>query len=107
MSGFDPAFLPRGHFWDLTGQVLDGDGLSDVRVKWCPQGSGGFPVSCVPLCLPADQERGEVMDCVQELGHSVHKLFSLASAAVDRCVTFTNGLATCGLLAALKSLFTK
>lgn len=47
------------------------------------------------------------MDCTQELGHSVHKLFSLASAAVDRCVTFTNGLGTCGLLVALKSLFAK
>uniref|UniRef100_A0A671F603 Conserved oligomeric Golgi complex subunit 7 n=2 Tax=Rhinolophus ferrumequinum TaxID=59479 RepID=A0A671F603_RHIFE len=58
-------------------------------------------ISAVPL------EHGEVMDCVQELGHSVHKLFGLASAAVDRCVTFTNGLGTCGLLAALKSLFTK
>lgn len=48
-----------------------------------------------------------MMDCVQELGHSVHKLFGLASAAVDRCITFTNGLGTCGLLAALKSLFAK
>lgn len=62
---------------------------------------------CPSVSVPAGQERGEVMDCVQELGHSVHKLFSLASAAVDRCVTFTNGLATCGLLTALKSLFTK
>lgn len=54
-----------------------------------------------------DQEHGEVLDCVQELGHSVGKLFGLASDAVDRCVTFTNGLGACGLLAALKSLFAK
>ena len=59
------------------------------------------------LSLFADQERGEVIDCVQELSHSVNKLFGLASAAIDRCVKFTNGLGTCGLLTALKSLFAK
>ncbi|XP_039696156.1 conserved oligomeric Golgi complex subunit 7 [Pteropus medius] len=58
-------------------------------------------MSAVPL------EHGEVIDCVQELGHSANKLFGLASAAVDRCVRFTNGLGTCGLLMALKSLFAK
>uniref|UniRef100_A0A0D9R3F3 Conserved oligomeric Golgi complex subunit 7 n=1 Tax=Chlorocebus sabaeus TaxID=60711 RepID=A0A0D9R3F3_CHLSB len=58
-------------------------------------------MSTVPL------EHGEVIDCVQELSHSVNKLFGLASAAVDRCVRFTNGLGTCGLLSALKSLFAK
>ncbi|XP_066131952.1 conserved oligomeric Golgi complex subunit 7 isoform X1 [Saccopteryx bilineata] len=58
-------------------------------------------LSAVPL------EHGEVIDCVQELSHSVGKLFGLASAAVDRCVRFTNGLGTCGLLTALKSLFAK
>ncbi|KAM4829783.1 conserved oligomeric Golgi complex subunit 7 isoform 2-T2 [Thomomys bottae] len=58
-------------------------------------------ISAVPL------EHGEVIDCVQELSHSVNKLFSLASAAVDRCAQFTNGLGTCGLLTALKSLFAK
>ncbi|XP_030098374.1 conserved oligomeric Golgi complex subunit 7 isoform X3 [Mus musculus] len=58
-------------------------------------------ISAVPL------EHGEVIDCVQELSHSVHKLFGLASAAVDRCAKFTNGLGTCGLLTALKSLFAK
>ncbi|XP_024416131.2 conserved oligomeric Golgi complex subunit 7 isoform X1 [Desmodus rotundus] len=58
-------------------------------------------ISMVPL------EHGEVIDCVQELSHSVSKLFGLASAAVDRCVRFTNGLGTCGLLTALKSLFAK
>ncbi|XP_024600330.1 conserved oligomeric Golgi complex subunit 7 isoform X4 [Neophocaena asiaeorientalis asiaeorientalis] len=58
-------------------------------------------ISAVPL------ERGEVIDCVQELSHSVNKLFGLASAAIDRCITFTNGLGTCGLLTALKSLFAK
>lgn len=58
-------------------------------------------ISAVPL------EHGEVIDCVQELSQSVHKLFGLASAAVDRCAKFTNGLGTCGLLTALKSLFTK
>uniref|UniRef100_A0A9L0TPG7 Conserved oligomeric Golgi complex subunit 7 n=1 Tax=Equus caballus TaxID=9796 RepID=A0A9L0TPG7_HORSE len=58
-------------------------------------------ISAVPL------EHGEVIDCVQELSHSVNKLFGLASAAVDRCIRFTNGLGTCGLLTALKSLFTK
>lgn len=45
-------------------------------------------MSTVPL------EHGEVIDCVQELSHSVNKLFGLASAAVDRCVRFTNGLGT-------------
>ncbi|KAL4685685.1 hypothetical protein H8959_001282, partial [Pygathrix nigripes] len=58
-------------------------------------------MSAVPL------EHGEVIDCVQELSHSVNKLFGLASAAVDRCIRFTNGLGTCGLLSALKSLFAK
>ncbi|KAM9210877.1 conserved oligomeric Golgi complex subunit 7 isoform 2-T2 [Dugong dugon] len=58
-------------------------------------------ISAVPL------EHGEVIDCVQELSHSVNKLFSLASTAIDRCVRFTNGLGTCGLLTALKSLFAK
>ncbi|KAI5939999.1 Conserved oligomeric Golgi complex subunit 7 [Manis javanica] len=58
-------------------------------------------ISAVPL------EHGEVIDCVQELSHSVNKLFGLASAAVDRCIRFTNGLGTCGLLTALKSLFAK
>ena len=59
------------------------------------------------LILSTAQEHGEVIDCVQELSHSVHKLFGLASAAVDRCAKFTNGLGTCGLLTALKSLFAK
>ncbi|KAM9336713.1 conserved oligomeric Golgi complex subunit 7 isoform 1-T1 [Symphorus nematophorus] len=58
-------------------------------------------ISAVPL------EHGEVIDCVEELSHSVGKLFSMASAAVDRCVKLTDGLAVCGLLKALKALFTK
>lgn len=58
-------------------------------------------ISAVPL------EHGEVIDCVEELSHSVSKLFGLASAAVDRCVKLTDGLAVCGLLKALKALFTK
>uniref|UniRef100_A0A1A7ZP81 Conserved oligomeric Golgi complex subunit 7 n=1 Tax=Nothobranchius furzeri TaxID=105023 RepID=A0A1A7ZP81_NOTFU len=58
-------------------------------------------ISAVPL------EHGEVIDCVEELSHSVGKLFGLAGAAVDRCVRLTDGLAVCGLLKALKALFTK
>ncbi|XP_028989396.1 conserved oligomeric Golgi complex subunit 7 [Betta splendens] len=58
-------------------------------------------ISAVPL------EHGEVMDCVEELSHSVGKMFGLASAAVERCVRLTDGLAVCGLLKALKALFTK
>ncbi|KAF7667698.1 hypothetical protein LDENG_00049090 [Lucifuga dentata] len=58
-------------------------------------------ISAVPL------EHGEVIDCVEELSHSFGKLFGLASAAVDRCVKLTDGLAVCGLLKALKALFTK
>uniref|UniRef100_A0A3P8SJJ7 Conserved oligomeric Golgi complex subunit 7 n=1 Tax=Amphiprion percula TaxID=161767 RepID=A0A3P8SJJ7_AMPPE len=58
-------------------------------------------ISAVPL------EHGEVIDCVEELSHSVGKLFGLASAAVDRCVKLTDGLAVCGLLKALKAVFTK
>ncbi|XP_077406986.1 conserved oligomeric Golgi complex subunit 7 [Vanacampus margaritifer] len=58
-------------------------------------------ISAVPL------EHGEVIDCVEELKHSVGKLFGLASAAVDRCVKLTDGLGVCGLLKALKALFTK
>uniref|UniRef100_H3D5H6 Conserved oligomeric Golgi complex subunit 7 n=1 Tax=Tetraodon nigroviridis TaxID=99883 RepID=H3D5H6_TETNG len=57
-------------------------------------------ISAVPL------EHGEVIDCVEEMSHSVGKLFGLASA-VDRCVKLTDGLAVCGLLKALKALFTK
>lgn len=48
-----------------------------------------------------------MIDCVEELSHSVGKLFGLTSAAVDRCVKLTDGLAMCGLLKALKALFTK
>ncbi|XP_061561963.1 conserved oligomeric Golgi complex subunit 7 [Phycodurus eques] len=58
-------------------------------------------LSAVPL------EHGEVMDCVEELKHSVGKLFGLAGAAVDRCMKLTDGLGVCGLLKALKALFTK
>ncbi|CAN9509110.1 unnamed protein product [Ophioblennius macclurei] len=58
-------------------------------------------ISAVPL------EHGEVIDCVEELSHSVGKLFGLAGGAVDRCVKLTDGLAVCGLLKALKALFTK
>ncbi|MEQ2283843.1 Golgi transport complex subunit 7 [Ameca splendens] len=58
-------------------------------------------ISAVPL------EHGEVIDCVEELSCSVGKLFSLANAAVERCVRLTDGLAVCGLLRALKALFTK
>ncbi|XP_006892752.1 PREDICTED: conserved oligomeric Golgi complex subunit 7 [Elephantulus edwardii] len=58
-------------------------------------------ISMVPL------EHGEVIDCVQELSHSVCKLFGLAASAIDRCIRFTNGLGICGLLTALKSLFAK
>ncbi|XP_033963456.1 conserved oligomeric Golgi complex subunit 7 [Pseudochaenichthys georgianus] len=58
-------------------------------------------ISAVPL------EHGEVIDCVEELSHSVGKLFGLAGAAVDRCVKLTDGLAVCGLLKALKALFIK
>ncbi|MEQ2194808.1 hypothetical protein XENOCAPTIV_003266, partial [Xenoophorus captivus] len=55
----------------------------------------------------SSQEHGEVIDCVEELSCSVGKLFSLANAAVERCVRLTDGLAVCGLLRALKALFTK
>ncbi|MBN3320089.1 COG7 protein, partial [Atractosteus spatula] len=58
-------------------------------------------ISAVPL------ERGEVIDCVQELSHSVNKLFGLANASVDRCIKLTDGLGVCGLLRALRALFTK
>ncbi|XP_048869463.1 conserved oligomeric Golgi complex subunit 7 isoform X2 [Brienomyrus brachyistius] len=58
-------------------------------------------ISAVPL------ERGELIDCVQGLSHSVGKLFSLAGSAVERCVRLTDGLAVCGLLKALKALFSK
>ncbi|TRY94869.1 hypothetical protein DNTS_026287 [Danionella cerebrum] len=58
-------------------------------------------LSAVPL------ERGEVLDCVLELSHSVQKVFALASAAVDRCVKFTDGLGVCGLIKALRALFNK
>ncbi|XP_071616964.1 conserved oligomeric Golgi complex subunit 7 isoform X3 [Heliangelus exortis] len=58
-------------------------------------------ISAVPL------EHWEVIDCVQELNHSVNKLFTLASGAIDNCVKLTDGLGVCGLLRALKALFTK
>lgn len=48
-----------------------------------------------------------MIDCVEEMSHSVGKLFGQASSAVDRCVKLTEGLAICGLLKALKALFTK
>ncbi|KAM6423601.1 conserved oligomeric Golgi complex subunit 7 isoform 1-T2 [Liasis olivaceus] len=58
-------------------------------------------MSAVPL------ERGEVMDCVQELSHSVNKPFSLALVAVDHCLTLTGGLGVGALLTALQALFNK
>ncbi|XP_019739039.1 conserved oligomeric Golgi complex subunit 7 [Hippocampus comes] len=58
-------------------------------------------ISAVPL------EHGELADCVEELKHSVGKLVALAGGAVDRCVKLTDGLGVCGLLRALKALFTK
>uniref|UniRef100_A0AAR2LTV6 Conserved oligomeric Golgi complex subunit 7 n=1 Tax=Pygocentrus nattereri TaxID=42514 RepID=A0AAR2LTV6_PYGNA len=58
-------------------------------------------LSAVPL------ERGEVLDCVLELTHSVQKVFGLAAAAVDRCVKLTDGLGVCGLIKALRALFSK
>ncbi|XP_075021726.1 conserved oligomeric Golgi complex subunit 7 isoform X2 [Calonectris borealis] len=58
-------------------------------------------ISAVPL------EHWEVIDCVQELNHSVNKLFILASGAVDNCIKLTDGLGVSGLLKALKALFTK
>uniref|UniRef100_A0A8C5RAM3 Conserved oligomeric Golgi complex subunit 7 n=1 Tax=Leptobrachium leishanense TaxID=445787 RepID=A0A8C5RAM3_9ANUR len=58
-------------------------------------------ISAIPL------EHGEVLDCVQELSHSVSRLFSLASGAVERCIQLTDGLGVCGLLRALQALFKK
>ncbi|KAL8174937.1 UNVERIFIED_CONTAM: Golgi transport complex subunit 7 [Gekko kuhli] len=58
-------------------------------------------MSAVPL------ERGEVMDCVQELCQSVNKLFGLALQAVDNCLKLTGGLGVGGLLKALRALFGK
>ncbi|NWJ03343.1 COG7 protein, partial [Crypturellus undulatus] len=58
-------------------------------------------MSAVPL------EHWEVIDCVQELNHSVNKLFMLASGAIDNCIKLTDGLGVCGLLKALRALFTK
>ncbi|XP_042294025.1 conserved oligomeric Golgi complex subunit 7 isoform X2 [Sceloporus undulatus] len=57
-------------------------------------------MSVIPL-------HGEVIDCVQELSHSVNKLFGLASGAVDNCLKLTDGLGVSGLLKALRSLFSK
>lgn len=65
---------------------------------------GGLGSTCAFFVL---QEHWEVIDCVQELSHSVNKLFSLASGAVDNCIKLTDGLGLCGLLKALKALFTK
>lgn len=58
-------------------------------------------------CGAAVQERGEVLDCVQELSHSVNKLFGLALEAVDSCLVLTDGLGVGGLLKALRTLFDK
>ncbi|CAI5792477.1 conserved oligomeric Golgi complex subunit 7 [Podarcis lilfordi] len=58
-------------------------------------------LSAVPL------EHGEVIDCVQELSHSVNKLFRLALEAVDNCLKLTDGLGVGGLLKALRALFSK
>ncbi|XP_063170728.1 conserved oligomeric Golgi complex subunit 7 isoform X2 [Candoia aspera] len=58
-------------------------------------------MSAIPL------EHGEVMDCVQELSHSVNRLFGLALVAVDNCLTLTDGLGVGGLLTALQALFNK
>ncbi|NXM82303.1 COG7 protein, partial [Oenanthe oenanthe] len=58
-------------------------------------------ISAVPL------EHWEVMDCVQELQHSVNKLFMLAASAIDSCLRLTDGLGVCGLLKALRALFSK
>ncbi|XP_032828322.1 conserved oligomeric Golgi complex subunit 7 [Petromyzon marinus] len=58
-------------------------------------------LSAVPL------ERGDLIDCVQEMSQSVNKLFTLASSSAERCIKLTDGLGVCGLLRALRALFSK
>nr|AAQ88995.1 COG7 [Homo sapiens] len=106
-KGLEMALLPHLHEHNLVKvtELVDAvyDPYKPYQLKYGDMEESNLLIqmSAVPL------EHGEVIDCVQELSHSVNKLFGLASAAVDRCVRFTNGLGTCGLLSALKSLFAK
>ncbi|PIK54807.1 putative conserved oligomeric Golgi complex subunit 7 [Apostichopus japonicus] len=50
-------------------------------------------------------ERRDLIDCAQLLSDSVGKLFKLANEALERCTSLTDGLGSCGLQSALKSLF--
>ncbi|XP_030655636.1 conserved oligomeric Golgi complex subunit 7 isoform X2 [Nomascus leucogenys] len=106
-KGLEMALLPHLHEHNLVKvtELVDAvyDPYKPYQLKYGDMEESNLLIqmSAVPL------EHGEVIDCVQELSHSVNKLFGLASAAVDRCIRFTNGLGTCGLLSALKSLFAK
>ncbi|XP_016078193.1 PREDICTED: conserved oligomeric Golgi complex subunit 7 isoform X2 [Miniopterus natalensis] len=106
-KGLEMALLPHSHehnpvkVMELVGAVYSPYKPYQLKYGEMEAQHLLIQISAVPL------EHGEVIDCVQELSHSVSKLFGLASAAVDRCVQFTNGLGTCGLLTALKSLFAK
>ncbi|ELW66292.1 Conserved oligomeric Golgi complex subunit 7 [Tupaia chinensis] len=106
-KGLETALLPHLHEHNLVKVMELVDAVyspyKPYQLKYGDMEESNLliQISAVPL------EHGEVIDCVQELSHSVNKLFGLASAAVDRCAKFTNGLGTCGLLAALKSLFAK
>ncbi|XP_012866617.1 PREDICTED: conserved oligomeric Golgi complex subunit 7 [Dipodomys ordii] len=106
-KALEMALLPHPHEYNLVKVVELVDAVygpyKPYQLKYgsLEESNLLIQISAVPL------EHGEVIDCVQELSHSVNKLFSLASAAVDRCAQFTNGLGTCGLLTALKSLFAK
>lgn len=46
--------------------------------------------------------REDLMDQVQGLGQSIPRCFSIASDAIKRCVTFTEGCGFPGLIKALK-----
>lgn len=50
-------------------------------------------------------EKKDLIDCAQLLSDSVGKIFKLSNEALERCTLLTDGLGSCGLQNALKSLF--
>nr|XP_003478248.1 conserved oligomeric Golgi complex subunit 7 [Cavia porcellus] len=92
-KGLEMALLPHLHEHNMVKVVELVDAVyspyKPYQLKYGDMEESNLliQISAVPL------EHGEVIDCVQELSHSVSKLFGLASAAVDRYVSdFTNTL---------------
>ncbi|NXL78858.1 COG7 protein, partial [Leptocoma aspasia] len=103
-KGLEVAMLPNLSKALALNSVICVSPLQSPIVGFCLVLGGGRDYLCSAVPSP---EHWEVIDCVQELNHSVSKLFTLAAGATDSCLKLTDGLGVCGLLKALKALFSK